>query len=102
MIGKISNILGSPNLDNWKNFENMPNYGKIDFLDIKEVDFENFFSEANKKEIGIMKMMVKYGERKTAEEFLGLEFFEKVKKNRFLVPKIEEEENSFKKIFNLI
>jgi len=50
-MSKISDIIGSPDPDNWPSIVDMPDYGKIEFKKNEKKDFYSLFGNNLKKEI---------------------------------------------------
>jgi serine/threonine protein kinase len=74
-IGKISNLIGAPTLENWPEMSRLPDYGKLDFVKVEPKNFTITFSGFPDPEIELLKETIKYGNRRTAKELLNLEYF---------------------------
>lgn len=78
-ISRISDLIGTPNLNNWPEMAGMPDFGKLEFIYCKGVQFEEYFTCLRKQEIEVLKKCIKYGERDKAEQVLTEDFFGKSK-----------------------
>lgn len=88
---RISNLLGSPDVDNWPSISQLPDYGKIMFDKKQPTEFEDYFETLSKDEIDVLKKMLNYETRVSAAEILQHKYFSEIKEEKFVVEWREKE-----------
>ncbi len=59
-ISKIAEVLGSPDVENWKGIEQMPDFGKISFKYQEPIDLGTVLTNQLKIEIEFLQCLIKY------------------------------------------
>lgn len=105
MISKISQYIGSPCVENWPTFVDMPDYGKVEFKKMPPNDFGELFPDATNSEINILSKILRYDEREGSDQVLRMIYFEEypppLKKIIFEEEKIKEPLKKYDEIFNI-
>ena len=91
-ISKIAGLLGTPNSKNWKEFDQMPCFDKLEFKKVKKKKkFLKYFANIKEEEGRFLDKVLKYGKWKRASELLKLSYFEDIKpESLFLFNKTKE------------
>ena len=74
-LSRIGTFLGSPSPNNWKGIVKMPDYGKITFNEKEAMDFRELFPNALDRERELLRRILRYEDRMTAEEALNDAYF---------------------------
>lgn len=103
-INKISDLLGTPSLDNWRNFDKMPDYGKLEFDEKEKQCLEEYFVENDEEDIRFVDNILCYGERPDANTLIKSDYFRDIGKEliELELPSIKYNYESYKTIFKVI
>lgn len=74
-VSKISELLGSPTIDNWPTVTDMPNHGKLIFDQKNPENLRDVFMDSSRNEINLLVSILKYDRRSKASEVLKMPYF---------------------------
>jgi serine/threonine protein kinase len=106
-ISRISDLIGTPNEMNWPEMAQMPDFGKLQFVECGGSPFSEFFRTKDAEELQTLQACLKYGERSTPTTLLELPYFSKWQRMRkgqkllVMALRSEEEDKSKDEIFKI-
>jgi len=102
-LSKIMKLLGSPTQENWKGYEQLPDYGKVVFNSQNPVAFESIFPNATKSELNFLKYILVYERPKSIQEILDHAYFTELPKpSKYKMVSIKNEVESKMNYQNLL